>query len=37
MLQNYYFPWELEQEFLKFVDYYNIQYLRNRQYVSVIV
>jgi putative transposase len=22
-LQNYYFPWELEQEISKFVDYYN--------------
>jgi putative transposase len=22
-LQNYYFPWELEQELLRFVDYYN--------------
>jgi transposase InsO family protein len=22
-LQNYYFPWELEQELSKFVDYYN--------------
>jgi putative transposase len=22
-LQNYYFPWELEQELKRFVDYYN--------------
>ena len=22
-LQNYYFPWELEQEISRFVDYYN--------------
>ena len=22
-LQNYYFPWELEQELSRFVDYYN--------------
>jgi hypothetical protein len=23
ILQNYYFPWELEEEISRFVDYYN--------------